>query len=295
VDVTTGAESNELTVSLNDDQVGGCTGMALDPISGDVFVLAKVGSSIILATIDLSTGDLTQRASFTEKFAGIAFDDAGVLYGITGDGSNTPETLYSINPNTGAITMTAQPGIGSDGEAIAFNPSNGLLYRYGGSNVFQSIDPGTGTVTDIFTTGATLQNAAHALVYNNGSFVLSAGTQIFQLSVNGTLALLTDLPGFHVGYKGLLNVTAVGIQERESAEAPTLFPNPASSTIFLQVSTGRIDRVRVHDARGSLVIDTRVESTTQHALSVDQLPAGLYTVELFDEALMRTGTFSVAH
>ena len=109
VDILTGSESNVLPVSLNDDQVEGCTGMALDPVSGDVFVLAKVGSETRLATIDLGTGVLTERATFTEKFAGIVFDATGTLYGITGDGSNTPETLYTIDPVSGAARTRGGP------------------------------------------------------------------------------------------------------------------------------------------------------------------------------------------
>ena len=36
-------------------------------------------------------------------FAGIAFDSEGTLYGITGDGSDQPESYFSIDKQTGAL------------------------------------------------------------------------------------------------------------------------------------------------------------------------------------------------
>ncbi|MCB0768815.1 MAG: T9SS type A sorting domain-containing protein [Flavobacteriales bacterium] len=294
VDILTGSESNVLPVSLNDDQVEGCTGMALDPVSGDVFVLAKVGSETRLATIDLGTGVLTERATFTEKFAGIVFDATGTLYGITGDGSNTPETLYTIDPFSGALVLAAQPGTGSDGEAIAFNPDNGLLYRYGGDNIFQSIVPGTGAVTDIFTNGASIPALAHALVYNGGSFVLSAETSIFQVSQSGTTVLITDLPGDHPGYKGLVSVEAVGIHEHRAA-APSIFPNPASDNITISVPEGRIDRVRVFAANGDLVLEKTANAVATYDLDVRSLPAGGYVLEVGQNGSVRNGRFMVMH
>ena len=162
VDMLTGVETNAMTVTMNGQVMDGCTGMALDPISGQVYVVAKEASNFTLATIDVNTGVLTALTTLSEKFAGITFDNAGTLYGITGDGSNTPETLYSIDPSTGTLSLVAQPGTGSDGEAIAFNSLNGLIYRYGCCQLFQSIDPSNGTVTDIFLSGGTPADFAHA-------------------------------------------------------------------------------------------------------------------------------------
>jgi DNA-binding beta-propeller fold protein YncE len=292
VDVSTGVETNAIPVTLNGTQVQGCTGMALDPLSGEVFVLAKVGSDIRLATMDLGTGVLTQRATFTEKFAGIAFDAAGTLYGITGDGSDTPETLYAIDPNSGALSLVAQPGTGSDGEAIAFNPDNGLLYRYGGDNIFQSIAPSTGTVTDIFTNGAVIPALSHALVYNGGSFILCAETTIYQVSQSGTTLQIASLPGDHPGYKGLLSTDAVGVNERIAA-APTMAPNPASRSMQLSVPEGAIHRLRVFASNGDLVMERTANGLARYDLDVQDLPTGSYVLELDQEGSVRRGRFVV--
>ena len=293
VDMVTGVETNAMTVTMNGQVMDGCTGMALDPISGQVYVVAKEASNFTLATIDVNTGVLTALTTLSEKFAGITFDNAGTLYGITGDGSNTPETLYSIDPSTGTLSLVAQPGTGSDGEAVAFNSLNGLIYRYGGGQLFQSIDPSNGTVTDIFLSGGTPTDFAHALVHNGSSFYFAAGFTLYQVSQNGTLNMLSTINGSPVGYKGLVSVDAVSVAERTRAEAPAMYPNPATDRITLSLDNGRMERIRVRDAAGALVLDLGVNGLQRHELDVRELPAGLYTVELQDGELVRTGTFSV--
>ena len=250
VNVVTGVETNALPVTLNGTLMQGCTGMALDPVTGNVYVVAKNGSTFTLAIIDLNTGVLSSPVTLPDKFAGITFDNAGTLYGVTGDGASTPETVYVIDRNNGTTNLLAQPGTGSDGEAIAYNSNNGLLYRYGGGQVFQSIDPSNGTVTDVFISGGTPADFAHALVFNGSSFFFAAGFTLYQLSQNGTLVNISTILGSPVGYKGLVSVDAVPVAERERHAAPTIFPNPANDRITLAVDQGRMERVRVHDATG---------------------------------------------
>ena len=47
-----------------------------------------------------------------------------VLYGVTGDGADTPESLFTIDITTAATTLVLALGNGSDGEEIA---SDGIL------------------------------------------------------------------------------------------------------------------------------------------------------------------------
>ncbi|MEZ4740322.1 MAG: T9SS type A sorting domain-containing protein [Flavobacteriales bacterium] len=286
-----GSESDAVPVTIDDVQVDGCTGMALHPISGAVYVVAKAGSTFHLATLDVSTGILSTIATMDEKFAGLAFDNDGTLYGITGDGSNTPETLYAIDTGTAALTLVAQPGTGDDGEALAYNTDNGLLYRYGGGNVFQSIDPADGTVTDIFLNGTQVANWAHALAYLNGSFIFTAGSNYYQVSLSGTVLPIGILSA-EPGYKGLVNTALVGVRER-MIEAPELFPNPASDMITISVPAGGMDHVRVFDASGALVSEVPLNGGTRYTHDVQHLAAGLYTVEVLSGHTSRTASFSV--
>ena len=69
------------------------------------------------------------------------------LLGVTGDGGNMPETLFSIDQTTGLSTQLITLGNGADGEALAFNPNDGLLYHASGisdgDEFFETINPNT--------------------------------------------------------------------------------------------------------------------------------------------------------
>ena len=69
---------------------------------------------------------------------------AGVLYGVVGDGGGNG--LYTIDTATGTPSAQLLPlGNGNDGEGIAYNPNDGLLYHTSGissgSEYFETIDP----------------------------------------------------------------------------------------------------------------------------------------------------------
>jgi hypothetical protein len=44
-------------------------------------------------TFDAVTNTYSDVAALSDRFASIAFDDAGQLWGVTGNGATTPETL----------------------------------------------------------------------------------------------------------------------------------------------------------------------------------------------------------
>jgi hypothetical protein len=79
---------------------------------------------------------------------GAAFAPAAVaatLYGVTGDGGSAPETLYTLSQTDASRTFVRAFGNGDDGEAIAFNPDDGLLYHASGSGAATpSTTPDTG-------------------------------------------------------------------------------------------------------------------------------------------------------
>jgi hypothetical protein len=58
---------------------------------------------------------------------------AAQLYGLTGDGGTPAETMFTINTSTAAATLFLTLGAGNNGEAIAFNPANGLMYHASGN------------------------------------------------------------------------------------------------------------------------------------------------------------------
>lgn len=102
----------------------------VQPVGGKVSIIGQTGNSI----------------------ASLSMHPNGTLYGVSGDGGSTSETLYTIDTNDGSLTMVMALGNGDDGEAIGFHP-NGTLYHSSGHTgsdvIFESIDLGTLTVTNI--------------------------------------------------------------------------------------------------------------------------------------------------
>ncbi|MCB0793632.1 MAG: hypothetical protein KDB88_02750, partial [Flavobacteriales bacterium] len=129
LDLSTGISSQQIAVTISGQPIDGLTGMAHNYSTDLTYVLVKQDTSIRLAQIDLWTGVLSNAVTLPDKFASITFSTAGVLFGITGDGATVPESLYQIDPGTGNTTFVVSPGAGDDGEAIAFNTNEGLLYR----------------------------------------------------------------------------------------------------------------------------------------------------------------------
>ncbi|HEV8581771.1 MAG TPA: hypothetical protein VGX68_22105 [Thermoanaerobaculia bacterium] len=83
------------------------TGLARDPVSGKLFVVGTDFGDSFLGEVDFATGRVTTVGSISgEIVVDIAFDGAGVLYGLTdnADGA-TPHALLRINPGTAAATL----------------------------------------------------------------------------------------------------------------------------------------------------------------------------------------------
>ena len=137
----TGATLSTTEMTLAGQTVRGCNGMAKHPQTGVCYVMLNItpdpdGGPIpprILATIDQDTGVATAIGGADQTFATIAFTADGTLYGVTGDGGGTPETLFRIDANNGNTTLIAPLGNGDDGEVIAFNPVDGLMYHGSGN------------------------------------------------------------------------------------------------------------------------------------------------------------------
>jgi hypothetical protein len=150
--------SVQLTTSLGSVQV--CNGLTLDPVSGQLFAIIREsgGGARKLATLNTQTGAATVVGTLFDNFAGLAFRFDGTLFGVTGDGANVPETLFTINPATAQATQVLTLGNGTDGETIGFG-ADGFLYHCSGlgssngNEIFERIDTLTNTVTPVTISG----------------------------------------------------------------------------------------------------------------------------------------------
>ncbi|APZ96389.1 right-handed parallel beta-helix repeat-containing protein [Fuerstiella marisgermanici] len=153
LDQSDGATLSSVAISLSGETVLGATGLAVNPVDGVVYAMLRLQGRFAreLVTLNTTTGVATSIGNTGDGFAALAFNGTGTLYAVTGDGGNVPETLFELNTATAAATTVLELGRGDDGESLAFNPTDGLLYHFSGLDdlAFESIDPSNLTTQDI--------------------------------------------------------------------------------------------------------------------------------------------------
>jgi cysteine-rich repeat protein len=177
-------------------------GLATHPLTGELWALIElVGQAEReLAIVDPLTGLMTLIGDPGDRFEALAFDAAGTLYAVTGESANTPETLFTLSTVDAAPTFVRALGNGDNGEAIAFDPSDGLLYHGSGltTKVFESVNPGTLVVTNIPRSGATYRQAS-ALTRLDATTLLLADTDsnvahdLYRITTGGTVTRIGAL------------------------------------------------------------------------------------------------------
>tara|TARA_R110002096_G_scaffold239101_2_gene430769 strand:+ start:6167 stop:7270 length:1104 start_codon:yes stop_codon:yes gene_type:complete len=190
----------EITGSLG-EVFSGTTGLATDPTTGTTYVVVKEGVKKgvrrHLAQLDTVTGVATVIGTFTQPVSTIAFDDAGVLFGITGRAA-TPTTEYStISLADATLTPILELGEGknADGETLASRAGDPLMYRWSGNGPFdfKSVDS-LGVEVDLLqpTFGEKIESEKTAAVHSNvlDAFVvvdISSNMYIYGLDETGDL------------------------------------------------------------------------------------------------------------
>ena len=208
-----GATVDSVTVVAAGYLIQQVKGLAAEPTTGELYAILRGvapgeggGGQFFLATIRPDTGEATVIGDLGDAFAGLAFDGTGTLYGVTGDGAFGPEILYTINTSDATVSGVMNLGNGTDGEAIAFNSGDGLMYHLSGwasppegglgDVVFEKIDLGTMAITDIPLSGDFFING-NGLAYDaaQGDFVV---------------ALLNDVPVEGIQVAEFARISAAG-------------------------------------------------------------------------------------
>ncbi|MFK7757985.1 MAG: T9SS type A sorting domain-containing protein [Flavobacteriales bacterium] len=211
--------------------------MAINPVDGEIYVLAKIsGSERFIGTLDLASSVVTFLHDLDDRYAGITFAENGNCYAITGDGATNSSTLYEINLANGDQTeLIDLSSVGSDGEAIAYNTGDGKIYRYAGSNDWQTIDL-SDLSTEEFTMSATPANFGHALYFEagNNTFTLVAGGQIHSVTTSGTVSNTFGAEiGQGDGLKGIILDPAFVSVEEVSMDKFSVYPNPSNGDVTI--------------------------------------------------------------
>ena len=222
VDPATGSTLSSVAITLAGKTVSRSTGLATDPTTGQLWALLRTSDSGTctgnpdsggggripwLVKLDPITGVATLVGSTGDCFAGIAFKSDGTLYGVTGDGANVSETLYTLSKTTGAATLVTPLGNGDSGEAIAINPNDGLLYHASGfvTPIFEKVNLTTLGITDIPLSGFQYSELAALTMRQDGVFLAAdIDSNLLTVTTDGVVAvsgLLDQTP------KGLAFVT----------------------------------------------------------------------------------------
>lgn len=236
LDPVNGATLSTVPIALPGETVKGATGLATDPVTGLLYGLLKTSqfntdAGSVLVIVDPLTGFATSIGDTGDAFAGLAFDSTGRLFAVTGDGASIPETLFTLSLTDASPALFLTLGNGGGGEAIAFLPSDGLLYHGSGdfdpaNRVFESVDLSSLAVTNIPLTRnglpTTIPTEIQALTYESGETLL-----LTDPDGGGTLYSVTSAGA--VTFRGRLDHESKGLAFGESS---TLIPEPASVVLF---------------------------------------------------------------
>jgi len=209
-------------------------GLAVDPTNGEMWAIlgCTVGLAdyFVLVRLDPHTGVAVPCVDPTvnplsDLFLGLALDDQGLAYGVTGNSYDyykkvvdTNRALYELDKGDASDTFVIQfseivTGGTTPGEAIAFNTDDGLMYHASGTEqllddrIFETLDLDTVVLSDVplATPGPDPWTLPTALTYDsaNGLFFLAEfytreSPRLYSIAVNGSAAetFIGNFPGY---------------------------------------------------------------------------------------------------
>jgi len=235
---------SSVAITLEGEVVIGATGLARHPQTEILFALLKVeGTSFRrLVTLDESTGVSDEVGDTLNRFAGIAFASDGTLYAVTGDGGGIPESLFILSTVDASSTLVVELGAGSDGETIAFNPDDGLLYHASGigtpnhpnGEIFETVDLDTLVVTNVSLSGFDYEELASLTFLDGGFFAGDLGNAafddpgFFRITTGGVVTFLGNMD--HVSKGLVLMLEPTPTPTATPSATPTATPKQPTPT-----------------------------------------------------------------
>ena len=246
IDPDTGATLASIPLTHPFGTVLGGNGLAADPTTNTLWAILRVAEAERtqreLARIDAATGVVTAIGNTEHAIAAIAFDAAGVLYGVIGNAGSPPETMVTLSKTDASAPIFMPLGNGGDGEAIAFSSFDGLMYHWSGlgaqnvTEIAESIDLQSKTTAPLTITGADYDEAlAGTFEESTRSFLLSADyfdAKLYRVRLRGPLAAVSLIGDLDHQSKGL----AFLVPE------PATFVTAMTLALWLAMSIGRCSR-----------------------------------------------------
>lgn len=149
---------------------------------------------------------LTYLAALALLFTGMGLARAATLYGVSGEGTGMPESLFILSQTDASESLALGLGAGNGGETIAFDPVGGLMYHASGVSTsarFESIGLGIPSVLSSVAFSGAFAGQVNAMTFNPvaGSFLLTSNNQhLYSVTPGG---LTSDLGIVSTQLKGL--------------------------------------------------------------------------------------------
>ncbi len=278
IDLTNGVVLNSIPITVSGQLVNKANGLARHPATNDIYCLLHLNGfqNRHLAILDTNTAVATLIGDLGDRFAGIVFNNAGVLHGITGDGAAVPESLYTINTTTAATTLVATLGNGDDGEVISYDPNNNLYYHASGidvGRVFERLNV-IYAVTNIPISGSYYDEATAMVYRGSGSFVLASWERFYDIDLSGNVTAI-DTMNFNFSCKGLVKAYgAAGLEEQSNDLTTVFYPNPTNGLLNHDVPELIGEKYIMVDLNGRVVL----EGILGAQLDISQLDNGYYFI-----------------
>ena len=225
IELSTGATLSSLNVTTSSATVLGVHGLAQNDTATYALLSTVVTAGGLpnsdLATIDLNTGMATIIGNLGDAFDSIAFGSSGLLFGVTRDDANTPETLFAIDTATAATTQVMSLGTGSDGEVLCWHPGyKGVLHASGRDGLLN--DPTNGP-----NLGVLSPERGRAKGLRLSGHASDEITAMAALPNRAIFAATADSEFVTIDKKGVITQFAMG----DHVPSAILFANPAGTSM----------------------------------------------------------------
>lgn len=221
---------------------------------------------------------------------------------------------YRLNPNDGAIAATdgdlayasgdmnngTMPFVATVAYTNSFSGATSTtLYGYDDMlNVLLTVVPpndgvcntqaSSGIMTGMASYTSDMDIYFDSLAYENKLFFatnVGGSTDDFFYTITNNMFTQVGKIGYGIPVKDI----AIGIggtpfdldvNENQYTSAPTVFPNPAMETVYLQIETGVGQRFDIIDLTGRVVLSTQLINSSNQPVDVSGLKSGMYYIRL---------------
>ena len=313
VSVSSGTIASSVTTSainIAQNPIEGFQGMAQHPITGEVYVLFKDSdSNRYIGRLNTTNGEIITVAQTDSSLASIAFDASGVLYAMQGysGGGNTQQMqtvdIYTT-PETAFHTFTNTSG--GDGDALVFNTTDNLMYRYDGDSSGEFISLNLDTLAEsVISTTSGLDSYGGALAYRQGQnkFLLGLGSTLYDLLADGTISTISSIAEFDSGtynggwsetyIKGLVKVSSstAGINDLTKTNI-SIYPNPTNNIINVNlVEVNSPTNYSLYSIDGKMIGDNNMVNNNSFSIDLTDMAIGIYILKIKSEN--STNTFKI--